>query len=339
MRVPLYLTALPSTLKPSLTRLTACSLLLGSVLCGPLIRPAAAEVLDNDLPAYRPTPDVSGSVSCMGSTTMTSVAGIWMGAIKQYHPGIQEKLEVRGSRGAVDAVIAGEADFGLLSRSITKAEVEKFEQRFGYPPHVLTCCLEHMAIYVHESNPIRSISLQQIHDVFTGKAKTWGDLGVTGQWATQPILTHGRGDQTGSRVFLEQQILGNSPHRVRYEHDNNHDLVAAIAETSEVRGIGYAGLIYKLPGVKAVAVRRSDESSPVAIDSLAAASGQYPLMRPLQVVVNQKPDQKLAPAPAEFLKYVFSRSGQEDVIKGGFQPITSGPARVALDTIGLGRVR
>ena len=319
-------------IRPSV--LTACLAAAAAVLPGP----AAANSTDVDLPTYRPKSNVSGQVSLMGSTTMTEVAQIWMDTFRQYNPNVRDTLEVRGSRGAVDAVIDGEATFGLLSRSITQGEVDKFQSRFGYQPQVLTCCLEHMAIYVHESNPIRKISLEQIRDVFSGKAKTWGDLGVTGQWAPQPIVTHGRGDKTGSRVFLEQSVLRGTEHRVRVEHRNNRDLVTAIGG-DEVRGIGYAGLIYKLPGVKAVPVAASEGQSAVAIDSLAAARGQYPLMRPLQLVVNHKPGTTLDPAAAEFLKYVFSRSGQSDVIRGGFQPISARPARIALDTIGLGTAR
>ena len=300
--------------------------------------PAAANSIDPNLPAYRPANGVRGPVSLMGSTTMTEVGLIWMDTFKQYHPQVQDTLEVRGSRGAVDAVIAGEATFGLLSRSITQAEVEKFQQRFGYAPEVLTCCLEHMAIYVHESNPIRKITVAQVRDVFSGRAKTWADLGVTGQWAAQPIVTHGRGSSTGSRVYLEQIVLRGAEHRVRQEHRSNRDLVSAIGG-DEVRGIGYAGLIYKLPGVKAVPVAATDDSSAVAIDSLAAARGQYPLLRPLQLVVNRSPKQPLDPQAAEFLKYVFSRSGQEDVVRGGFQPISARPANIALDAIGLGTAR
>ena len=77
----------------------------------------------------------------------------------------------------------------------------------------------------------------------------------------------------------------------------------------------------------------------VEIDSPAADQGLYPLVRRLQLVVQHDPQQQLRPIEREFVRYVFSRLGQEDVIKAGFQAIPARPARVALDAVGLGLAR
>ena len=316
-----------------------------SATCAALLAVAAApssamaELIDSDLPVYRPQEDVSGPITLMGSRTMSNVAGIWMDTFNRYHPEVRPAIAVPGSRAAVDAVIDGKATFGLLSRSITQAEVDKFVAKFGYRPTVLDCCKEHMAIYVSEKNPVKSLTLEQVRAIFSGQAKTWGELGLTGPWASQPILTHGRGETTGSRVFLEQTILRGAGHKVAREHSDYHDMVTAIADPQEARGIGYAGLIYKVKGIRAVPIAVTKDSQAVAIDSLAAARGQYPIMRPLQLVVNQPPKGKLPTQAAEFIKYVFSLSGQEDVIRSGFHPISAAPARMALDATGLGTAR
>jgi len=77
----------------------------------------------------------------------------------------------------------------------------------------------------------------------------------------------------------------------------------------------------------------------VAVDSVQSTRGQYPLIRPLQLVVNQAPGKPLPPVEAEFIKYVFSRFGQEDVIRAGMHPIGARPADLALDSVGLGAVK
>ena len=51
------------------------------------------------------------------------------------------------------------------------------------------------------------------------------------------------------------------------------------------------------------------------------------------------PAKKLPLVEREFIKYVFSKQGQEDVVKAGFQAIPSRPARIALDAVGLGLSR
>jgi phosphate transport system substrate-binding protein len=77
----------------------------------------------------------------------------------------------------------------------------------------------------------------------------------------------------------------------------------------------------------------------VAVNSVEAARGLYPLIRPLQLVVDQKPGAPLPPLEAEFIKYVFSRFGQEDVVRAGMSPIGARPADLALDAVGLGTVK
>ena len=312
-------------------------ILAGLCLTALAAGPASAQILDPNLPNYRPANDLKGHVSLIGSTTMTSVAGVWADSFTQLHPAVESEIHIRGSRGAVPAVMSGDATFGLLSRRINTAEVEQFEKQFGYKPKVITVCLERLGIYTHKQNPVRSLSIQQVAQILSGQAKTWGDVGAEGQYASQAIRVHGRRDETGSRVFLEGALLRGQQHVMAVEHDSNQALLDGVA--ADPLAIGYAGIIYADDTVKALSISRGEGSPAVAVDSLAAAQGQYPLVRPLQLVVNHKPGTELDPAAADFIRYVLSRSGQEDVIRGGFQAIPAQPAQIALDQIGLRAVR
>ena len=299
--------------------------------------PAAAQILDGNLPTYRPLNDLQGQVTLMGSTTMTSVAGVWTDSFSQYYPQARTDIEIRGSRGAVPAVMSGEATFGLLSRKITTAEVDAFAAKFGYKPKVATVCLERIGVWTHRDNPVRQLSLAQVASILSGQTRTWGEVGATGAYANQPIRVHGRGPDTGSRVFIENALLRGGKHNPVVEHGSNAALIDGVAE--DRLAIGYAGLIYANNTVRSVAISRGEGYPAVAVDSLDAARGNYVLVRPLQLVINQKPGTELPAAAGEFVKYVLSRSGQEDVIKGGFQPISAGPAEIALDQIGLRAAR
>lgn len=299
--------------------------------------PASGQILDPALNPYRPQEQLDGSISLMGSTTMTNIASAWAGQFELFYPDVEKKLEIRGSRGAVPAVMSGEATFGLLSRKVYDSEITAFTEKFGYAPKVVTVCLEHIAVYTHPDNPVRSLTLRQLQSVLAGKTKTWGELGVEGPWAAQPIRVHGRQSDTGSRVFLEQALRLGETHQPAHEYSSNEELVEAVSQ--DKIGIGYAGLIFKTSAVKDVPIAFKADTPAVKVDSLAAAQGQYPLMRPLQLVFNQKPGTKLSPAAAEFVKYAVSRTGQEDVIRSGFQPIDSVRADVAQETADTGIVR
>lgn len=328
-------------LKLGATLLSAClTLWTASTACGQV------GILDPNLPVYRPVHSLQGELKLSGSNTMSHVAAVWAAGFRQFYPDVKISIKVDGSREAVNAVVAGQAHLGLLSRSITAEEVAAFQQRLNHPPQVLTPCLERMAIYVHKDNPIKGLTLAQIDAVFSNECKrgekapirTWGQLGFPGAWAEQPVVAQGRKDDTGSQVFFQEAVLLGGAFRADMQnHADNLTLLNAIV--TDPRSIGFAGLCYDNPQVRTVPVGITAEGPFVGIDSPEADAGTYPLVRPLQFVVNHDPAKGLPAVQAEFIKYVFSRLGQEDVIKSGFQAIPARPANIALDSVGLGVAR
>lgn len=297
---------------------------------------ARAQGLDENLPAYTPKDDISGTINLVGSATMSNIADVWRESFLQYHRNVRINIDVKGAVNAVGSVMDGSATFGLLSRSISAEEVAAFEKQFNYPPKVLTPAQELMAIFVNKENPIEGMTLEQVAKTFAADSgvKTWGDLGVGGTWAAQPIDVQGRADATGSTEFMQNFILrGHQFKPGMNENKSNMLLVDAIANSRTA--VGYAGLIYQADNVRAVPLAARDGQAFVDIDSPDAALGKYPLMRPLQLVIKQAPGTELSDVEKEFLRYVFSRLGQEDVIKGGFQPIPGPSSRFALDQVGL----
>jgi phosphate transport system substrate-binding protein len=62
-------------------------------------------------------------------------------------------------------------------------------------------------------------------------------------------------------------------------------------------------------------------------------NGSYPLWRYLYVYVNQAPGKPLPPIVHEFLKYIYSREGQADVLKDGYFPVDKATAEKHLATL------
>jgi phosphate transport system substrate-binding protein len=305
-----------------------------------LLTAAAARAqspVDPALPVYQRAEGLKGTITLAGSDTISQVASIWGSSFEQLYPEVKVNVEVRGSANAAASVVNGTADFGLLSRQITEQEVKAFHDKFGYLPTVLTPALESIAIYVHKDNPIESLTLTQLDAIFSkslkrGAAKTamtWGDLGVTGKWAAVPIACQGRKNDTGSQVYFQTAILGGGEFRTDIgQHASNLDLVKAIS--ADQRSVGFAGTIHAIPEVKTVPIAWREGTPAVDI-----ATQGYPLVRPLQVIVNNPPEGQMAAPQKEFLKFVFSQRGQQDVILGGFIPVTARPAQIALDAIGV----
>lgn len=309
---------------------------------------AASEVslIDPNLPFYRPVDKLSGELKLGGSNTMSHVATVWINSFTTFYPDVKITIDVNGSRDAVDSVQAGETHIGLLSRTISPEEVKAFQEKLGYPPTVVTPCLERTAIYVNKDNPIEGLTITQLDAIFGTECKrgakepcrTWGQLGLTDEWTKLPINTHGRTFDTGSQVFLQEAVMLGSPLRQDItSHKSNIGIVEAVAK--DKGGIGFGGLSYATSDVRAVPLALHEGQPFVAIDSPEADQGLYPLVRRLQLVVKHDPKKHLEPVEREFIKYIFSQMGQEDVIKAGFQAIPARPARVALDAVGLGLSR
>lgn len=298
---------------------------------------AAQTAVDPGLPVYPRTEGVKGNVIMIGSYTMSQLGAVWADSFQKLYPDVHIKIDPQGSSKAVTAVINGEASFGLLSRSITEAEVKAFHDKFGYLPTVVTPSLEPIAIYVNKDNPIESLTLEQVDAIFSKSLKrgaprtatTWGDLGAAGQWAAMPITCEARRDETGSQVFFQAAILGNGEFRDDLKHHvSNVDLVKAIVATPGA--IGFGGSTFATPDVKTVALKWRAEDPAVSIHD-----ANYPLVRPLQIVINRPPQKQLSEIEREFLKFVFSQKGQQDVILGGFVPVHSRAAQIALDAVDL----
>jgi len=309
--------------------------------------PAGKQVpLDPNLPFYRPVEKLSGELKLGGANTLSHVAAVWIAGFQEFYPEVNISIEVHGSRQAIADVQADKVDIGLLSRTIFPEEVKDFEKTTGYPPTVLTPCLERTAIYVHKENPIKGLTLAQLDAIYGTECKRgcekpyrkWGQLGLKGKWSNLPITVHGRTMDTGSQVFMQEAVLlGSSIRDDVLQHKSNVDMLNAVAQ--EPGGVGFGGLSYATSDVRPVPLAFAEGQEFVAIDSPEADQGHYPLIRRLEIVVQYDPQKQLQPVNREFIKYVFSRLGQEDVVKAGFQPIPARPARVALDAVGQGLAR
>ncbi len=302
----------------------------------------AEDFLDPQLPTYRPIDKLEGKITLLGSDTMSQVVATWKDGFKRFYPNVEITITVKGATNAIPAVMAGEANIGMLSYEATAEEIATFTKAKGYAPKLVVPTLERLGVYVHECNPIESLTLAQIDAIFSktlkrGEAKeitTWGEAGVSGDLAVQKISLRGRAATTGSQVFFQSLVLQGGEFRsgITAETDNL-SLVKAIQ--ADPNAIGFSGEMYQISGIKAVPIAWKAGEAPYEIDSLADEHGTYPLVRPLQFVINHAPDKELPAVESEFLKYVFSHSGQEDVVKAGFQPISAAPAKTALSAVGL----
>ena len=117
------------------------------------------------------------------------------------------------------------------------------------------------------------------------------------------------------------------------EQPGSSSVVQGVA--SERSAIGYSGIGYKTADVRALPLAEAAGEPPVAPEPANAYSGDYPLARSLWLTLNYRPGAELDPVRREFIKYVFSKQGQQDVIKDGYLPVSADVAQAVLGTIGI----
>jgi phosphate transport system substrate-binding protein len=306
------------------------------LMCVPVFGAMAQAEIDSALPVYRSTSAVSGSIKSIGSDTMNNLMTLWGEEFKVFYPSAQIEIEGKGSSTAPAALIEGQAQFGPMSRPMKSSEVDQFEAKFGYPPVALRSGIDALAVFVHRDCPLDEISIDQLTAVFSvsGKDTTWGDLGVTkADWKARPVSLYGRNSASGTYGFFKSVALqGNDYKSSVKEQPGSSAVVQGVA--TDRYSMGYSGVGYATADVKMLRVSLdSGEALPPTAEY--ANTGEYPLARFLYVYINADPIKGLDPLRAEFVKLMFSKQGQEVVLKDGYFPISAEVAREDLRACGI----
>jgi len=302
----------------------------------------ASDLVDPNLKPYQPVSGVSGNIKSIGSDSMNNTMTLWAEGFLGQYPNVQIEIEGKGSGTAPPALIGGTAQFGPMSRPMKGEEIDNFEKSYGYKPVELATSIDMLAVYVHKDNPIECLSLQQVDAIFSKtrrgghdqNIRTWGDVGLTGQFANMPISLYGRNSASGTYGFFKDNALfgGDYKDEVK-EQPGSSSVVQGTA--SELGGIGYSGIGYMTADVRAVPLASTPDGKCVPATPDNAYTGEYPLARYLYVYVNHKPGSTMDPLRREFIRYVFSREGQEDVVRDGYYPITQVIAEEQMSTVGI----
>jgi phosphate transport system substrate-binding protein len=247
-------------------------------------------------------------------------------------------------------LFTGVGELAILGEEIDPAAAAAFEKVKHYPPlgiEILTGSLDvrnfdyAQMFFVHKDNPISKLTLAQLDAIFgyehrrgLENIRTWGQLGLKGEWAHKPITPYGWKIDDSFGIFLEATLLKGS-HRwncALKEHahiyrpdgtiyDHGQQILDALAR--DRNGIAVSNLRYANPNVKAIALawQAGGPYYEASIENLIER--KYPLTRIIPAVLDRRPGMPIDPKVKEFLRYILSREGQEAVLRDGrYLPIT-----------------
>jgi len=346
--------------------------LISGALAQQPARAASDEPGLSALPSYRPDTKVVGALRVFGSFLKGDVELLEQGFLK-YHPDAEfANSFYTSSEGAMAGLYAARADIAPAGDDAKITDQMPFYNTYHYLPLELSIAtggyeargtLWAFAVVVNKDNPIAGLSVDQLSRIFgaerTGgweiadndyrytakyargpesNIRTWGELGLTGDWARAEIQTYGY-IAPGFEIYFERNWFHWSdkwnPNFRQYVEakqttaDADGQAVASERPLEEISGnkygIGLAALMHvkDYPNLKVLAVAEQEGGPYVALTPENVRNRTYPLKRDAFVYVNRAPGQALEARTREFLRFVLSREGQQIIAADGkYYPLT-----------------
>ena len=274
-----------------------------------LLHPAA--LLAAVLLLLSPTGNAAETITVKGSDTMVILAQRWAERYMAAHPDVSIQVTGGGSGTGISGLINGTTDICNASRPMKKSERDKLKQRYGTLGVEIKCAQDGLSIYVHESNPVNELSLQQVKAIYSGVITNWKEVGGS----DARIILYSRENNSGTYVYFKDNVLEGGDFAATAQNmPGTAAVVNAVAR--DKAGIGYGGAAYG-KGIREMKIKR-DASSPAYSPTLEAIrSGDYPIARYLYMYIRNRP----AGVMKDYIDWILGDQGQTIVREVGYFPI------------------
>lgn len=236
------------------------------------------------------------------------------------HEHVDFQITGGGSGTGFAAIINGTTDICASSRPIKQAEVQQLVTNFQYRGMEVRVARDGLSIYVHQSNPVTKLSLEQLRMIFTGKITNWRQLGGK----DQAIVLYSRENNSGTYEFFKDHVLKKQDFAPQAQHmAGTAALINAVSK--DPAGIGYGGAAYAT-NVKVVSVAAKNTMPYVLPSKTTILNGTYPISRFMYFYLNRRPQGTVK----KFIDWVLSASGQRVVEGLGYYPLSDSVAHTPI---------
>ncbi|MEY2881070.1 MAG: hypothetical protein RLZZ15_3450 [Verrucomicrobiota bacterium] len=313
------------------------------------------------LPDYKPAHRLLGVMRIYG-TPLEELVGAWATAFRGHHPQVRLSAYLINTSQGMAGLTLGLADIGLMGHRTWLTSRVAFEREFGYEPLEIKFAsgsfddpqgtTPGLVFIVHKSNPLAGLTLEQIDGIFgterTGgwdgtkwttaaargpekNLRTWGQLGLTGEWANKPITPHGSDVTISNWDDLIQQVAfhGGTKWNPALQENYRADILAkSRGKTADERiiegvladpyaiGFMFQRVINRMGAdVKVLPIAARAGGPFVTPSAQSFFDGSYPFRNGAYFYLNRPPGQPLALREREFVRFILSRQGQEIIVR------------------------
>jgi phosphate transport system substrate-binding protein len=229
---------------------------------------------------------LNGAVKVDGSSTVFPLTEAVAEEFQKANPQVKVTVGVSGTGGGMKKFVAAELDIAQASRPVREDEAKKAkENKIEFME--LPVAFDGLTVVVSLKNDfVKSLTLDQLKKLWEpgSKVKTWQDLNPA--WPADTIKLYGPGSDSGTFEYFTEHVVGkakSSRHDYTASEDDNV-LVNGVA--GDKNALGYFGYSYFAENTKKLrAILVDAGKGPVSPDDGTIASGQYPLARPLFLVI------------------------------------------------------
>ncbi|MCG7849629.1 MAG: PstS family phosphate ABC transporter substrate-binding protein, partial [ANME-2 cluster archaeon] len=230
------------------------------------------------------------SLDIKGSDTLVQLVADMAQTYMENDPEADVIVTGGGSGTGIAALINGEVDIAISSRSITAREIESARKK-GIEPWEFIIARDGLAVIVNPDNQLKNLTLDQIGAIYRGEITNWNQIGG----ADQEITLYGRQSTSGTyEFFLEHVVNWQQTRKNDYSPKmRNMEGNKAIADavTADSSGIGYVGIGYVTEKIHVINVARDTSSEYISpLDEDNIENDLYPITRPLYQYTSGKPD-------------------------------------------------
>jgi phosphate transport system substrate-binding protein len=251
------------------------------------------------------------TVTIKGSDTMVILGQRWAEEYMKAHPGVVIQVTGGGSGTGIAALINGSTDIAEASRPMKLEEKASVKEKHGKDVEEIPVAQDGLAIYVHQSNSLKTITLAQAKAIYTGKMTKWDELGVKlGQ-----IIAYGRENNSGTYAYFKEHVLGNQDFAPEVlSLPGTAAVINAISKDKSA--IGYGGVAYG-KGIRELSVSKDEKSPAIAPTMANVLDGSYPISRALYFYTAGKPEGE----EKSFIDWVLGPEGQKICNQVGYYPL------------------
>jgi len=258
-----------------------------------------------------------GSIQIKGSDTMVNLGQAWAEEFMKENPTTSIAVTGGGSGTGIAALLNKTCDIAQSSREMSQKERDLAKTK-GLNVQELKVGIDAVAVVTHPDNPIAQLTIDQLSDIFTGKIKNWKEVGGK----DDAILVLSRDRNSGTHVFMLEDVVRKGKKGGTEEFAPSVLMMpSSQAIEQEISGnhaaLGYFGLGYLSPKVKALKILQEKTKTFVAPAVESALDGSYPLSRPLYFYLPHQAEGVVK----QFVDFTLSEKGQAIVLDMHFVPL------------------